>query len=260
MPIYILHHLPKTGGVSLRNWLAYHLGLHKGMVHYGVAGEQFCVQHRLPFLEQMTIEQRRDIRVVMGHYVTESTAEFFSGREIRRLIVLRDPARRIISQYNHAMYYWCQGMKRQQIDFYDWFERHAVERYDYKDAIRRQGLTPELAFQSQAPLGSNYIARFIAQNFQKADWPTLDSSEFAAQVNNLLESFWRVGVMERLNNFAAEFGSMLGIPGDIPHENQGNQRGVYLEPDAKLLEFIRAHNQADYLIYNFWKARLEADG
>jgi hypothetical protein len=254
-PIYIIHHLPKTGGVSLRNWLVQHLGLHQGMVHYGVAGELTCMQHGLPFLEQLSAEQKRGIKVVMGHYVTEATADFFPDREIRRLIVLREPTKRLISQYNHAMYFWCQGLGRPLISFYEWFEREAIARYDYKDALRRQGLTPEIAFQSQASLGPNFMGRFIAQNFGKTDWPTLSSDEFAANVNALLESFWHVGITEKLNDFAAKLGSTLNIPANIPHENRGSQRGVYVQPDAALLEFIREKNQADYLIYDYWKER-----
>lgn len=254
-PIYIIHHLPKTGGVSLRNWLTRHLGFHRGMVHYGVAGEIFCMQHQLPFLEQLTTEHLNNVRVVMGHYVTEATADFFPSRTIRRLIILREPTKRIISQYNHAMHYWCREMGRQQISFHEWFERYAVARYDYKNAIRTQGLKPELAFQSQASLGPNYMARFIAQNFGKTNWPELTATEFADQVNALLETFWHIGLTEHLSDFVAHLGNTLGTPADIAHDNRGDQRGIFLEPDANLIEFIRAHNQADYLIYDYWKNR-----
>lgn len=257
-PIYIIHHIPKTGGVSLRTWLTQHLGLHQGLIHYGVAGELFCMQNRLPFLEQMTADQLYQAEVVMGHYVTEATAEFFPEREVRRLIVLREPAKRLISQYNHAMIFWCQGMGRDQIDFYEWFERHAVKHYNYKDAIRAQGLTPELSFQSQASLGADYMARFISQNFQKADWLELSPGEFASEVNTLLESFWCVGLTEKLNDFAAKLGKALDIPVNIGHENRGQQRKVYVDPDAALIDFIREHNQVDYLIYDYWKKRWDA--
>lgn len=257
-PIYMIHHVPKTGGVSLRNWLSQHLGFHRHMIHYGVAGEQFCKQHGLPFLDQLTEEHLRYVELVMGHYVTEATAEFFPGREVRRLIVLREPAKRLISQYNHAMTFWCQGLGRKQMDFYEWFERFAVEHYDYKDAIREQGLTPEISFQSQASLGPNYMGRFIAQNFKKEDWVALPPEEFAAKVNELLESFWCVGLTEKLGRFATTLGNALDIPIDIGHENKGEARKVYLEPDARLMEFIRESNEADYLIYGYWRARLEA--
>lgn len=258
-PIYIIHHIPKTGGVSLRNWLTQHLGLHQGLVHYGVAGELFCMQHGLPFLEQMTADQLYQAEVVMGHYVTEATADYFPDREVRRLIVLREPTKRLISQYNHAMIFWCQGMGRQQIDFYEWFERYAVKSYDYKNAIRAQGLTPELSFQSQASLGPNYMASFIAQNFRKTDWFELGPGEFAENVNTLLESFWCVGLTEKLSDFAAKLGKALDISLDIGHENRGEHRKTYLEPDATLIEFIREHNQVDYLVYDYWKARLAVE-
>src|SRR5579863_2208994 len=120
--IYIMHHIPKTGGVSIRNWLIRHLGLHRGLVHYGVAGELFCMQRHLPFLEQMAPAQLHNVRVVMGHYVTGATADLFPGRNVCRIIILRDPVKRLISQYNHAMHFWCNGMGRPQIDFYQWFE------------------------------------------------------------------------------------------------------------------------------------------
>jgi hypothetical protein len=255
--IYIMHHLPKTGGVSIRNWLARYLGMHRGMVHYGVAGELLCMKHRLPFLEQMAPSQLESVRIVMGHYVAETTADFFQGREIRRIIVLREPVRRLISQYNHAMNFWC-NMGRTPIDFYQWFETHAVDRYDYKDALRSQGLTPWIAFQSQASLGPNYMGRFIAQSFGKRDWPLLESQEFAAKVNELLESFWLVGLTERLADVAAALGHALGIPTGIAHENRGRERRTFLEPSEELNTFIREHNQADCRIYDHWQSKIES--
>lgn len=254
-PIHIIHHLPKTGGVSLRNWLIQHLGFHHGMIHYGVAGELLCIQHKLPFLEQLPAEFLQGVEVVMGHYVTEATANFFPGREVRRLIVLREPAKRLISQYNHAMHYWCREMNRPQINFYEWFERYAVTHYDYKDAIRSHGLTPEISFQSQASLGPNYMAKFISQNFGKTDWPALPPEEWATQINSLLESFWCVGILEKLGDFAVMLGAALDIPTELPHENRGNQRGVYVEPDTTLLDFIRLNNPVDFMIYDHWKTR-----
>jgi len=252
-----MHHLPKTGGVSIRNWLSKHLGMHRGLVHYGVAGELLCMKYRLPFLEQMAHSQLQNVRVVMGHYVNDATADFFPNREIRRIIILREPVRRLISQYNHAMNFWC-GMGRPQIDFYQWFETHAVEKYDYKDALRSQGLTPDISFQSQASLGPNYMARFIAHNFGKYDWPALDSHEFAGQINAVLESFWLVGLTEKLADIASAMGHVLNIPADIAHENRGQERKVYLEPSAELVTFIREHNQADCLIYDHWKSKSNA--
>ena len=256
-PIYIMHHIPKTGGVSIRNWLIRHLGLHRGLVHYGVAGELFCMQRHLPFLEQMTPAQLHNVRVVMGHYVTGATAELFPGRKVCRIIILREPVERLISQYNHAMHFWCIGMGRPRIDFYQWFETHAVEKYDYKDAMRSQGLTPEIAFQSQASLGPNYMARFIAQNFETRDWPLLEGNEFAAKINELLESFWLVGLTERLGALATALGRALGIPADVAHDNRRQDRKVYLEPSEELRQFIREHNQTDCLVYDHWKSRFE---
>ncbi len=259
-PIYIMHHIPKTGGISIRNWLAKHLGMHRGLVHYGVTGELLCMQHKLPFLEQMTPAQLHNVQVVMGHYVTEATADLFPDREIRRIIVLREPVRRLVSQYNHAMNLWCNKMGRPQIDFLEWYETHAIEQYDYKNALRNQGLTPEIAFQSQASLGPDYMGRFISQNFGMRDWPSLESHEFAAKVNGLLESFWMVGLTERLAAVAAALGHQLGIPADIAHFNRGMERQVYLEPSEDLIGFIRKDNQADCLIYDYWKSRIESAG
>ena len=259
-PIYLIHHIPKTGGVSIRNWLVQHLGMHQGMIHHGVMGELFCMEHQLPFLEQMTVEQRRGLRVVIGHYVKETTADLFPDREILRLIVLRDPVKRLISQYNHAMTFWCEGMRRPRIDFYEWFEHYVIKTYDYKDAIRRQGLTPELAFQSQASLGPNYMARFIAQNFDKVEWLSLEPAAFASKISSLLENFWQVGLTERLDIFVAKLAEELGIPANLPHSNRGSGRRIYLEPDEELIAFIRQRNRADFLIYDHWKKKVSTGG
>ncbi|MFT4519417.1 MAG: hypothetical protein ACI9JM_001813 [Halioglobus sp.] len=257
-PLYLMHHIPKTGGVSMRNWLAQRLGMHRGFVHYGVAGDLWCMENKLPFLEKMPAKQLDGIRVVMGHYTTKATAALFPNREIRRQITLRAPAKRFISQYNHAMDFWCNGLGRPQIDFYQWFEEQAIEKYDYKDAMRQQGLTPEIAFQSQASLGPNYMCRFISNGFEKREWPTMESNELASKVNELLETFWLVGLTERLGLVSDALGQELGIPTHIDHLNRGDQRKVYLEPNDDLVAFIKENNQADFLIYDYWKAKTDA--
>ncbi|MFQ5508559.1 MAG: hypothetical protein ACE5FN_04385 [Leptospirillia bacterium] len=257
-PIYIIHHVPKTGGVSLRDWLAKHLGMYQGMAHYGVIGELVLRQNNLPYLEQTPAAFREGIRLVMGHYVTAATADFFPGRPPRRMVILREPVKRLISQYNHAMGFWCKTAGRPLISFHEWFETHAVESYDYRDAVRRDGLTPENAILSQASLGPNFMGRFLAQNFREDAWAELPTDEFVARINELLETFWLVGITERLSDFATVLGNALGIPADVGHENKGQDRTVYLEADDDLIEYIKQTNQADIAIYDYWKKKVES--
>src|SRR5262249_45127184 len=107
-PVYFILHLPKTAGSTIE-------------VHL----EEYCPSGTLwrpkpAPRRQRLIGQRYDlrdlpdmrrVRVVVGHYVGRSLEKYFPSREIRRIVLLRDPLGLQISYYNYMnMWYLDEGL------------------------------------------------------------------------------------------------------------------------------------------------------
>ena len=95
-PVYFLLHIPKTAGQTIQGHLAEHCApgdfwqsrrkLRPG--HHAGPGD-------LPDFVRA--------RVISGHHIGQSLEESFPGREIRRIVLLRDPLELQISFYNWQM-------------------------------------------------------------------------------------------------------------------------------------------------------------
>ena len=101
-PIYFLLHIPKTAGQTIQQHLAEHCA----------PGVFWRSYHKIRLGHKMRAGRRTGpdnlpdparARVIAGHNITRSFENLFPGRQIRRILLLRDPLEFQISYYNWTM-------------------------------------------------------------------------------------------------------------------------------------------------------------
>ncbi len=107
------------------------------------------------------------VRVVFGHDVAERHAEYFPGREVRRVTCLRDPAERMVSHYNWEMNQReVTGERMAEFDeWYGWQEK-------------------------------NWMTLWLGRVWLGLDVGVVPEAEVFERVNGALEGFWLVGGTE----------------------------------------------------------------
>lgn len=95
-PVYFLLHVPKTAGQTTQMHLAEHCA----------PGVFWRSSRKLQTRRRAGRDDLPDFvrtRVISGHHIGRSLEESFPGREIRRIVLLRDPLELQISFYNWQM-------------------------------------------------------------------------------------------------------------------------------------------------------------
>src|SRR5215469_16652690 len=99
-PVYFILHMPKTAGQTIQQHLAEHCtpgvfwGPHQAPRLQALSGRRY---------HPRSIPEAPQIRAVFGHNLGRSLEKYFSDREIRRVVLLRDPISLQLSLYNHRM-------------------------------------------------------------------------------------------------------------------------------------------------------------
>ena len=250
--LVFLYHIPKTGGTSLREALSNQLGMHRGFIHLGPFGDRIRAEQNLKPLEEYTREELDRVRVLSGHYLSSRFEQYFPDRDIRRVVLLREPAKRILSQYNHAMRNRARlGLK--PIDFHVWYEDEALPAFDWQSLYGHK-LTLEDKKIAIASVGDNYMSRFLLNAAGSRDYPTLSNEELLTKINQLLENFWHVGSIERLPESVARLEQLLGVSLNVGKRNRAgrfffSKRARHVKMNRDLRHFLRDRNRVDYAIY-----------
>jgi hypothetical protein len=253
--ILFLFHIPKTGGTSLREALYTIYGQNEGFIHLGPQGDRFRHEHKLKPLERFSQEELDRIRVLSGHYLSAAHEKLFPGRTIRRAILLREPARRILSQYNHAMRNRAK-LQEKPIGFHEWYEEQALREFNWPSLYGRKLTLADKKF-AIASVGHNYMAKFILDAMGDRDYPELSEDELVARVNDYLETFWHVGSIENLPASIARLEEFTGCRLNVGEHNKTgrfffSRLTRHMKMTVELRQHLQEVNRADYSIYNRW--------
>jgi hypothetical protein len=115
--LYLLMHLPKTGGTTINAHLAEHLGFDDRFAHLGPWGNQTREGRGDPRVHDWPAERLERLRVISGHLVHASVHQLVPGKTPRYFTFVRQPAALAVSHYNH---------EASRIDdppgFWEWYE------------------------------------------------------------------------------------------------------------------------------------------
>lgn len=223
-------HIPKTGGSSLRTHFRQHLGK---------AGFVFMPSKEAvrKDLFNYPMEELSHAKILTGHDLHWAHRELFKDREILPLIVLREPAARMISHYNFQMGEYTQN-GRPVVKFDDW----------YKTVIAN----PIVGFLAHRLLGDYRPWHWYGHDDLKA--PTQSECEQVLEVlkkNNFLVA--RLSTMESdLSGLCRDF----SIPStfDAKKNVSGRDHDLKLKLNGKLFERINAENPLDFQLWKHFES------
>ena len=188
-PVYFLLHMPRTGG----NTIAAHLKAHLGDQ---VRAALRPAPHNMLGKRRFRLDEEpdfRQVRALTGHYLGRSLERRFPGREIHRILLLRDPIGFHVSYYNHRMMF---SLSRggSTCDF----ERHL--------RAQPRDLLPLLLlwYWLEMPLRT-FLTTGDARKYEL--------------LNKSLSGFWFVGSYEDGDRLLAAVACGLGIPTNAPRRN-----------------------------------------
>jgi len=230
-PVYFILHIPKTAGQTIQQHLAEHC-----------ASGVFWGPHQAPRLQALSgarykprdLPEAPRVRAVFGHNVSRSLEIFFADREIRRVVLLRDPISLHLSLYNHRMMlHLAKGLGTYSFDL-------------HLKALPR-----------------DFVAHRLLARWLEIPWPTLmamtDQQKYTT-LNRALSQFWFVGPYTDCDHLVAAISSDLGLPAAARSRNttaewekRTNWRPLRAaELSAATQRSILASNPLDQALWEDW--------
>ncbi|MGA8548664.1 MAG: hypothetical protein WB678_00360, partial [Stellaceae bacterium] len=227
-PVYFLLHIPKTAGQTIQVHLAEHCGP-------GIFWQSRRKLRPARRAEPGDLPDLARARVISGHHIGRSMEALFAGREIRRIVLLRDPL-------------------ELQISFYNW---------QMMDNLAKGLGTCGFALHQRA-FPRDFIAHFLLSRWLEIPWPALLAMKDAKKhdmLNRMLAGFWFVGGHADCDRLIEALGRGLGIPPAAPRRNssaelQGRTGWRLLSADvlpAAARRAFRAHNRLDEALWQDWR-------
>ena len=254
-PLIFLFHIPKTGGTSLREALSAAFGLNRGFIHVGPFGDRVRHEQNLKSLDEYSEDELDQVRVISGHYLSTAFEKYFPSRDIRRIVLLREPATRIHSQYNHAIRNRSKlGLK--PVDFHEWYENLALAKFDWPGLYGRK-LTLEDKKLAIASVGDNYMSKFLLDASGSADYQDFSDSLLLSETNRFLDTFHHVGAIENLHDCIEVLQDLMDVHLDVGTYNKTGRfffsrlRRHRTMNDA-LRRYLTERNAVDYAVYKSW--------
>ena len=192
-PVYFLLHMPRTAG----NTIAAHLRLHLREQVWSPAPPSPVALLRRGSDYLRNAPDLGQVRVVTGHHLRRSFERHFSGRIIRRTLLLRDPISFHVSYYNHRMMF----------------------------LLSRGGQTCGFGHHF-AKQPRDLIAQILLWHWLELSPLTMLSTgdeEKYRLLNEALAGFWFVGSYHDCDRLLAAVAQDLGIPASAPRRNTTDQ-------------------------------------
>jgi hypothetical protein len=176
------------------------------------------------------------VRVLAGHHLGCSLERRFRGRELRRVVLLRDPVSLQLSLYNYRMMnHLNKGLGTYSFD---------------------------LHVQAQP---RDWIAHWLLGRWLEIPWPRLmmmSDAEKYGILNRMLAGFWYVGSHSSCDRLIAALAADLGIPPRARARNTARQwqQQIYWEPltaealSPETRDALVTRNPIDAAIWESWQS------
>jgi len=118
---FVFVYLPKTGSTPLLAHLGQHLVWNQGIVFLGPWGDRQRHREGRPDISVWSPTKRSLVRVITGTDINMASHEFCGADEGKYITVLRDPADRLVADYNALL-----DREPELPGFWDWHESRRV--------------------------------------------------------------------------------------------------------------------------------------
>ena len=243
--IFVLFHVPKTGGISINHLLNEKLTRGVDFIDLGQPGEEDDALHGRRPIEKRSREDRARVRVISGHEVYKRTERLFPDRIPRRITFLRKPAGRIVSAFNYET--------SDAAPFTRWDETTPFEtwyRYQERDVMTK--------FLAKRVIGSR-LGVALAQGHRFVRYPLhIGCGTWVFdQVQQALSDFWFVGCTESLSSDMPKIARRMGIAGGVDKRNAtGRNFSRRLELTPELEARLAEDNRFDTQLYQHWQGQI----
>lgn len=231
-PVYFLLHVPKTAGKSIQHHLIARCA--PGLFWRPDGASDWSLTMGRPYrLDLMPPPEK--LGAVAGHFLGRSLERFFPGREIRRVVLLRDPAGLLVSLYNFRM-----------------IRSLARGRGTYSFDLHR------------AALSRDFVTHYLLSRWLEIPWPRLlampDRRKYDL-VNEALRQFWFVGAYTECDRVMAAIAGDLGVPPTAPRVNRtavlrdkvGWKPLTVADLSPRQQRAIETHNPIDLALWQSWR-------
>ncbi len=99
-PLWLIYHVPKTGGQTIRDAVVQQVGHGDRFFHLGPWGSRQTGIGSTDDIAELAASRRDRISIIAGHPVDHQLHAMFTNRRIREVVILRHPAERIVSSFN----------------------------------------------------------------------------------------------------------------------------------------------------------------
>ena len=230
-PVHFVYHVPKCAGRTIDLHLALALpqsAYHRTRKRRGLG--RFITRY-----DRTDLPNPDQAQVVGGHYLGISIDQLFAGRQIKRSILLRDPASHFVSYYNYRM------------------ARYISE-----------GLQPYSLEVAYGATQRNFITHYILKYFLELSWAriaSLSDDEKYEIANAFLATFWFVGDYQLCDDFITGLSDRLGISASATPRNTLAElvRGVGWRPitmdrlPPRMVADIQTENALDQRLWETWR-------
>ncbi|MDD5216877.1 MAG: sulfotransferase family 2 domain-containing protein [Candidatus Omnitrophica bacterium] len=240
--IYLIDHIPKTGGTSIANHLARYLNQEEFIRVYPEVDPSWVVPQNVGrYFQKLSRARKKRIRVVMGHVVGYCVEDAFECA-VRKICFIRKPISYAVSLYHHVVrsgrlyeagkimrdhramnpLYQITSADGKLISFEEWYAMNT----DRIQITRR-------------------LVRYHRRFSKKAS-----DEEMLGMAKRVLEKFYFVGMTENPEDFLIVF-KLLGVPIEYRIENAGGHHGFSEERMKAIESFIHAKSPHEQALYEY---------
>ena len=246
-PLYLIMHIPKTGGTTINFHLKKQLKLHEELILLNPYGKQSRERQHLKLFKQCSLAERSKAKVISGHFVRLNSAKTVPNKEPRFIIFLRNPADRLISKYNWEQASLEVNRNRRTTGRQPRFEALKIDKAMAACLKSNESLPTTKAKKWWEKKGKNTVTRWVAsRQVKNASGKDLEIAK------GVLDRCWFVGITERMDQDLPKLFKKMSISQDFTRERTaGKDLRKFATLTQKARKKIEKRNKNDMELYRY---------
>lgn len=247
-PLYIIPHLPKTAGTTLRRHIEMNFKPEQRLFIYGsdLSPEESYRELWAKTLAGLDSKAKDELLVIGGHTVYWGLHEMFPGRECRYATILRPPENLLVSWYNYA--YGNLGAPR------PWLEKFQYLKYTHEGGQMRS--LQEIL--ERTKIFDDPLLRALCDfcfDFRSIEWPeffNVSDSQAESRINrivDILSRFYFIGDGKSMDRDLLCLYELIGVKKFLRRQNVSDHRISLSNAGAGFVAAVSGHVPWDKKLY-----------